>query len=93
MIHIANLLFIEVVEILTSNSFDLFLEVVLSCFSLAADSLQPYGQYSLPGSSAENVLFKHTCPSGIVLRYSVKRDHPKYVTINSERIMVFVLLK
>ena len=43
-IHIANLLFIEVVEILTSNSFDLFLEVVLSCFSHAADSLQPYGQ-------------------------------------------------
>ena len=32
-IHIANLLFREVVKILTSNSFDLFLKVVLSCFS------------------------------------------------------------
>ena len=32
-IHVANLLFREVVNSLTSNSFDLFLEVVLSCFS------------------------------------------------------------
>ena len=32
-IRIANLVFREVVKILTSTSFDLFLEVVLSCFS------------------------------------------------------------
>ena len=32
-IHIANLLFREVVKILTSDSFDLFLEVVPSSFS------------------------------------------------------------
>ena len=32
-IHVANLLFREAVNSLTSNSFDLFLEVVLSCFS------------------------------------------------------------
>ena len=32
-IHVANLLFREVVNSLNSNSSDLFLEVVLSCFS------------------------------------------------------------